>query len=148
MPSPKKPTSRQLVEEAISLLRAGTPARPDLADAVEDLAQQRFRGWTGAGGTVMAFRADRAMLAAVGEGRLSQVAVAGCIRFLDGQLEPERTTRGAAGEKKQTSVRIPADLLARVDARCAEVTPSLGWTVRPVNVVVAALREDASTPRE
>ncbi|MEE1838121.1 hypothetical protein [Streptomyces sp. SP17KL33] len=148
MPSTKKPTARKLIEEAISHLRRGGPARPDLADAVTELAEQRYRGWAGVEGTVVSFKADRSLLARVGEGRLSQVAEQGCEDFLNGELEPVRTVRGPAGQKGPTSVRIPDDLLARVEARCKERSTSLGWTVRPVNVFVAAFEADLSAPRE
>lgn len=148
VPSPKKTSAAQTVRDAIDALRAGTGPRPDLADAVEELADQRYRGWSGAAGTVVSFRADRELLARVGEGRQSQVAEAGCTRFLNGQLEPVRTVRGPAGAKAPTSVRIPDDLLARVEARCKELSAQLGWTVRPVNIFIAAFEDDTATARE
>ncbi|MDX3122772.1 hypothetical protein [Streptomyces scabiei] len=147
MPSPHKPTAKKLIEDAISHLRQGGPARPDLADAVKELAEQRFRGWTGIEGTVVSFRADRDLLTRVGEGRLTQVAQQGCEQFLAGELQPTRTVRGPAGQKAPTSVRIPEDLLARVDARCKAMSAELGWNVKPVNVFVSALEADAA-PRE
>ncbi|MFI5814883.1 hypothetical protein ACIA7S_28490 [Streptomyces sp. NPDC051643] len=137
-----------MIRDAISHLRAGGPARPDLADAVEELAQQRFRGWAGVEGEAITFRADRDLLARVGEGRLNQVAVDGCTRFLSGTLEPTETVRGPAEQKARTSVRISSDLLARVETRCKELSAKLGWTVRPVNVFVAAFEQDAPATRE
>ncbi|WP_333745488.1 hypothetical protein [Streptomyces sp. IBSBF 2950] len=148
MPSPHKPTAKKLIEDAISHLRQGGSARPDLADAVQELAEQRFRGWSGVEGTVVSFRADRDLLARVGEGRLTPVAHRGCERFLAGGLEPIRTVRGPAGQKAGTSVRLPDDLLARVEARCKQVSAELGWTVKPVNVFVAAFEADVPAPRE
>ena len=149
MPSPKKKaTARQVIADAIRHLRAGGPARPDLADAVEELADQRFRGWSGVEGTIVSFKADRDLLTQVGEGRLSQVAESGCRQFLDGQLQPKRTVRGPAGQKAPTSVRIDTALLARVEARCKELSAEWGWTARPVNVFVAAFEQDVSATRE
>jgi hypothetical protein len=145
VPSSKKPTASQLLTEAIGALRAGTGPRPDLADAVQELAEQRLRNWTGAGGTIVSFRADSDLLAKVGDGRLSQVAEQGCQRFLEGQLEPARTVRAAAGTKAPTSVRIDDGLLARVDTRCKELSTQVGWKVRPVNVFVAAFEADTAT---
>lgn len=144
MPSPKrKSTARQLIQEAIGHLRRGGPARPDLADAVADLAAQRYRGFEGTTGTTVPFRADRELLARVGKGRINEVARSGCERFLAGDLQPARTVRGPAEQKTHTSVLIDPDLLARVNARCAEVSAELGWTVKPVNVFVAAFEQDA-----
>lgn len=149
VPSSKKtPTARGLIEDAIKHLRKGGPARPDLADAVQELASQRFRGWSGVEGVVVSFRADRDLLARVGEGRQSRVAEEGCARFLAGELEPTRTVRGPAGQKAPTSVRIPEELLGKVTDRCKALSAELGWTVRPVNVIIAALEEDAPVPGE
>ncbi|RPE39701.1 hypothetical protein EDD90_2718 [Streptomyces sp. Ag109_O5-1] len=129
--------SKKTIEDAIGALRDGTGPRPDLADAVQELADQRYKEWSGTGTTVP-FKADIDLLARVGEGRLEKVVADGCARFLVGELEPVRTVRGAAGAKRPTSVRVDNDLLARVTARCDELSERLGWKVRPVNVFVAA----------
>ncbi|NUR01409.1 MAG: hypothetical protein HOY79_34240 [Streptomyces sp.] len=143
MPS-HKPTAGEVIRAAISHLRTGGPARPDLADAVEAMAEQRFRGWAGAEGTTVKFKADRELLSGVGAGRVQKVAEEGCRRFVAGQLVPARTVRGAAGQKTSTSVRVDDDLLARVTARCTQLSADLGWTVKPVNVLVAAFEEDVA----
>jgi hypothetical protein len=135
--------SKKTVEDAISALRHGTPEpRPDLANAVQELADQRFKEWSG--GKTVPFKADAALLAQV-EGRLERIVADGCEKFLAGQLEPAPTVKGPAGSKRPTSVRVNDDLLARVMARCEELSAELGWKVRPVNVFVAAFQ---AAPRE
>lgn len=129
--------SKKTIEDAVGALREGTGPRPDLADAVQELVDQRFHEWSGTGTTVP-FKADRHLLARVGEGHLEKVAIDGCRRFVAGRLAPVRTVVGTAGSKRTTSVRIPDDLLAQVKARCEALSVELGWTVRPVNVFVAA----------
>lgn len=144
-PKKERTTKQERVQAVISELRDS--GRPDLADKLEQLVETT-PGWESrpAEGTTVPFKADRDLLARVGERRLTQVAQEGCRRFLDGELEPVRTVRGSAGQKRNTSVRIPEDLLARVTDRCEQVSPAYGWTVRPVNVFVAAFEEAAPDP--
>jgi len=144
LPPKKKPTAGEVIRAAVDHLRAGGPPRPDLADAVQEMADQRFRGWAGVEGTVVSFRADKALIEGVGEGRLQHVAEQGCRAFVDGDLEPVRTVRGPAGQKTRTSVRIGDALYAQVMTRCKTLSAALGWTVKPVNVFVAAFEQDTA----
>lgn len=139
-----------LIEGAITTLQQAGEA--ELAAAVQELAD-RTPGWGGRQPLEnVSFKVDQALInriaQAVPDRTMADLAREAFRRFLAGEVVPVRTTRGTATSKGKVNTRQPADLLADVDARCADLESELGWKPRQVNVLVAYLEQLAPAPAE
>lgn len=143
-PHPSRPHDRNKVEAALAKLAA---VDPEAATLLRSQATQP--GWElrPPQNPNKSFKVDKDLVrrakAKAAAGELTAVILAGARRFIAGGLEPSRTVKGAADSKEKVNVRVPADLEAALLERCAARSTELGWTVRPVNVFVAALEEFA-----
>ena len=123
-------------QAAVDYLR--TQGKTDMADAVEVVLEYATAPTPQYGDSAMSLFVDRVFrdhvkrAAEDAQVELTVTVLEGFEKFLAGTWvppQPERMAKGSKPDKVSMSVRAPADLVERVDARAEEFAREQGWSL-------------------